>query len=152
MARAPFNVLVIPFCRSERGYRFAVLHRSDAEMWQFVAGGGEADETPAEAARREASEEAGIVDATRWTALESTASIPRSAFPGAPWPDTLEVIPEHCFAVELELETLALSHEHDRHEWLDYAAAYARLTWDSNGTALAELRERLGRTDSDSGA
>jgi dihydroneopterin triphosphate diphosphatase len=143
MARAPFNVLVIPYRRSDHGCRFAVLHRADVEMWQFVAGGGEDDETPMEAARREAYEEAAIVETTRWTALESRAAIPRSAFPGAPWPSTLEVIPEHCFAVELDTTSLTLSHEHDRFEWLDFATACARLTWDSNRAALVELRERL---------
>ena len=52
--RAPFQILVIPFRRTAAGLEFAVLRRSDADYWQFVAGGGEDDETPLQAARREA--------------------------------------------------------------------------------------------------
>ena len=114
-------------------------------MWQFIAGGGEGNETAWSAARREASEEGGIVEENRWIQLDSTASIPRDAFRGASWPDTVYVIPQYCFAVELKDSDLRLSHEHVRHEWLDYEAARARLTWDSNKVALWELRERLAR-------
>ncbi len=58
--RAPFQVLVIPFRRTGTVPEFAVLKRSDASYWQFVAGGGENDETPAQAATRETEEEIGI--------------------------------------------------------------------------------------------
>jgi len=39
--RALLQVLVIPFRRTESTLKFAVLKRSDADYWQFVAGGGE---------------------------------------------------------------------------------------------------------------
>lgn len=41
---------------------YAIFSRSDAGYWQGVAGGGEDDETPIQAARRELAEEAGILD------------------------------------------------------------------------------------------
>lgn len=40
--RAPFQILAIPF-RKDKSFQYAVMHRSDCDQWQFVAGGGEAD-------------------------------------------------------------------------------------------------------------
>ena len=144
MPRAPFNVLVIAYRVVGETHEYAVLHRADVEMWQFVAGGGEDDETPDQAARRELAEEAGITS-DRWMKLDSFASVPRDAFPGAPWPDEVYVVPEYCFAVDVGAAEVVLCHEHDCFEWLDYEATRKRLTWDSNRNALWELRERLAR-------
>ncbi|MDO5845509.1 MAG: NUDIX domain-containing protein, partial [Methanocorpusculum sp.] len=58
--RAPFQILGIPYRISSEGPLFCVLHRSDEDVWQFVAGGGEEKETPLEAARREIFEETGV--------------------------------------------------------------------------------------------
>ena len=58
--RAPFQVLIIPYRKTADGLRFCVFHRSDRDIWQFVSGGGEDDEAPPEAARRELFEETGI--------------------------------------------------------------------------------------------
>lgn len=147
MARSPFNVLVIPFRNLDGAREFAVFHRADQDMWQFIAGGGEGDEDPSRAARRETEEEAGITLPDRsWIALDSVASVPRTAFPNAPWPDSVYVIPQHSFAVDASGVELRLSTEHDGLEWLMYEAAAKRLTWDSNRVALWELRERLRRT------
>ena len=57
MPRKPIQVLVIPF-RIGSEPEFAVFHRSDEEMWQFIAGGVEDQEDAMQAARREAEEEA----------------------------------------------------------------------------------------------
>jgi dATP pyrophosphohydrolase len=143
MARAPFNVLAIPYRLVGDDYQYAVFHRQSCPMWQFVAGGGEDGETPIEAAQRETLEEAGVDGGVSWIRLDSTASVPRTAFPGAPWPANVYVIPEYCFAVDVEDRELRLSCEHDKVEWLDYSVARDRLTWDSNRTAMWELRERL---------
>lgn len=51
--RQPFQVLVIPFIKTEANYQFGVLHRTDADVWQFVAGGGEDEEAISETAKRE---------------------------------------------------------------------------------------------------
>jgi dATP pyrophosphohydrolase len=117
-------------------------------MWQFIAGGGEDDETPEQAARREAFEEAGLPrNLVEMMRLDCVASIPRDAFPGAGWPDHVYVVLEHCFATDVGGEDLRLSLEHDRVEWLDYEQARSRLTWDSNRNALCELHQRLRRRD-----
>ena len=62
MARAKYQVLVIPYKKNENDTLYCIFKRSDMdECWQFVAGGGEAeDKTPLVSAQREAFEEAGI--------------------------------------------------------------------------------------------
>ena len=143
MARATFNVLVLPYRRLLADIQYAVFHRPLPEMWQFIAGGGESDESPLAAAWREAAEEAGIACGEGWINLDSQASVPRTAFPTAPWPREVLVITEHSFAVDASECDILLSHEHDRFEWLTYQEAHDRLTWDSNRVALWELQERL---------
>ncbi|HDL04546.1 MAG TPA: hypothetical protein ENH25_10500 [candidate division Zixibacteria bacterium] len=56
MARAPFQVLVIPYYKDENGnIVYAVFKRrpDNGDFWQPIAGGGEDDETPLQAACRE---------------------------------------------------------------------------------------------------
>jgi len=114
-------------------------------MWQFIAGGGEDDESPEIAARREAREEGGIIETTDWISLDSVASIPRTAFSKVLWPETIYVVPEYSFAVEIKNADLVISHEHDGWGWCRYEQAWEILTWDSNRVALWELYERLRR-------
>lgn len=147
MARAPYNILVIPYRWGDNGPEFALFHRSAPPMCQFVAGGGEDGESPADAARRETFEETGIAAADdRWMALDAKASLPRTAFPHAPWPDSVLVVPEHSFAVDAGGSAIRLSPEHADQAWAPYAEAWDALTWDSNRVALFELNERLNRS------
>ena len=53
--RAPFQILAIPFRRDVKPL-YCVFRRSDHDQWQFIAGGGEDDETPYAAALREVGE------------------------------------------------------------------------------------------------
>ncbi len=143
MPRAPFQVLVLPY-RRMAALEFAVLRRSDDSCWQGIAGGGEDDETPLEAARREAEEEAGISSACPILPLSATCTIPVTFFQDdGTWDPALYVIPEHCFGVDCTGHVLTLSREHDTAEWLPYAEAHARFTYDSGRTALWELNQRL---------
>ena len=145
MARQPLQVLVIPFrVRSEP--EFSVFHRADGEMWQFIAGGAEDHENAAQAAQREAAEEAGIPGNIPVVRLDSVASITRSSFsPTEHWPEDLLVVREYSFAIDVGDRRLALSSEHDDVRWLPYEDASSLLTWDSNRVALWELNERLAR-------
>lgn len=81
MARAPLQVLVLPF-RQLTGddLAFAVFRRSDDSAWQGLAGGGEGSESPIEAARREAREEAGIPPTTPLYLLEMMDFVPVTCF------------------------------------------------------------------------
>jgi dATP pyrophosphohydrolase len=137
-------VLVIPFRRMASAVEFAVLKRSDADYWQFVAGGGEDGETPLEAAIRETKEEVGLAAGGRIIRLDSTATVPKDCFAAAEsWPQDLYVVPEHCFAVNAADCELILSREHTALRWAPYDEARQMLKWDSNRNALWELNERL---------
>ena len=144
MPRAPFQILVLPYRKKENTLEFAVFRRSDYFCWQGVAGGGEDDETPLEAARREAFEEASISGACAFIQLQAMCTVPVTFFQdGGTWDPALYVVPEHSFGADCTGQALVLSHEHDAVEWLPYEEASARLTYDSNRTALWELNQRL---------
>jgi dihydroneopterin triphosphate diphosphatase len=143
MARAPYQVPVIPYRFQSGELLVAVFSRSNGNVWQFIAGGGEDREDPLSAAKREAHEEAGIRDGS-WLALDSKTSIPRSHFKGAEhWPSDIFVIPEHSFAVAVEGDVFTISWEHDQYKWVPALVAPRILTFDSNRVALWELTERL---------
>ena len=109
-----------------------------------MAGGGEDDEQPIEAAAREIYEETSI-KAGHIVPLTSMAYIPANVISKKHrdlWsPDTI-VIPEYTFGFECDSK-IVLSNEHNGFEWLTYDEAITRLTWDSNKTALYELNCRL---------
>jgi len=140
--RAPFQILVIPFRHTTVGLEFAVLKRSDAGWWQFVAGGGEADERPIQAAERETREETGLKG--EMMPLDSRFSVPKEGFAAADsWGDDIYVIPEYCFAVDADGHDVTLSGEHTECCWVNYDRACELLKWDSNRNALWELNARL---------
>lgn len=141
--RAPFQILAIPY-RKGAECRFCVFHRADLDQYQFVAGGGEDAETPLEAAKREIKEETGVT-AESVLPLTSMAYVPANVIAEKHrqlWPRDTFVIPEYAFAFLCDAD-IRLSHEHTACEWLPYAEAMRRLTWDSNRTALYELNCRL---------
>jgi len=140
--RAPFQILVIPFRRMAAGPEFAILKRSDTDYWQFVAGGGEDDETPEQAAQRETKEETSLVSTL--TSLDSFSTVPRSYFAAADsWSPDILVIPQHCFAIDAGGRDIELSREHTEFRWVQFEEASRLLKWDSNRNALWELNERL---------
>ncbi len=142
--RAPFQILAIPYRYINDTPFYCVLHRSDCDQWQFIAGGGEDKETPKEAAKREILEEGGVL-IFDIISLKSMCYIPVDIFPKRHlynWPDDTYVIPEYSFGFECK-EDIALSREHIDCVWLNYKEASATLKWDSNKTALYELNCKL---------
>ncbi len=123
---------------TRRRYKLLII------KFQFVAGGGEDDEKPIEAAVREIYEETSV-NAVNIQPLTSMAYIPANVISKKHrdlWnPDTI-VIPEYTFGFECNSE-MVLSSEHIGLEWMTYDDALTRLTWDSNKTALYELNCRL---------
>ena len=147
MARQPVQVLVLPFYRVGSDVRFAVLHRSDFDAWQGVAGGVEDSESAYEAAQRELREEPSIDRRVELVSLDSTASIPANSFKEhAIWGADTYVIPEVSFGADVTGSCVSLSGEHDEIRWLPFAEARHLLTWDSNRTALWELTQCLSET------
>ena len=141
--RAPFQILAIPY-RVKPDLRFCVFHRSDTDQYQFVAGGGEDDEKPIEAAAREIYEET-YVTAKSILPLTSMAYVPANVISKKHrdlWPSDTFVIPEYAFGFECRSE-IVLSGEHTGLKWMTYDEAMSILTWDSNKTALYELNCRL---------
>ena len=41
MARAKYQVLVIPYHVEKENIKYCIFKRSDMDVWQFIAGGGE---------------------------------------------------------------------------------------------------------------
>lgn len=145
MTRAPFQILVLPYRHTaEDGIQYALFRRSDLEYWQGIAGGGEGDETPLEAARRESEEEAGISSTQQYITLDAISSIPVIHFAEhESWGDDVHVIPEYAFGVDATGVECAISDEHSELRWLPYQQAHDLLQWESNRTALWELHRRL---------
>ena len=142
--REPFQILAIPYKIEDGELRVCVLHRSDIDQWQFIAGGGEDSETPLEAAKREIYEESGI-ELKEIIQLTSQCYIPTNIFPKKylkNWAEDTYVVPEYSFGFKCD-DDINLSHEHTECVWLTYDDACKHLHWDSNRTALYELKCRL---------
>ncbi len=146
MARAKFQVLVIPYIIQNNQVKYAMFLRADMNIWQFIAGGGEDSETPIEAAKRESNEEANIDYNMPYYPLDTCCSIPAEIFNIADrkrWGENCFVITEFSFAVNVKDEKFNLSNEHTKYNWVDYESAMKLLKYDSNKTALYELNERI---------
>lgn len=145
MARAPYNVLVYLYRRTGDGtFEYALFKRADLGFWQGVTGGGEDDETPIEAARRETREETGLSPVASFLQLDTVEPIPAYHFGHSQlWGEDVYIVPQYAFGVEVKDEQLILSPEHTAYRWLRYAEAYRLLEFDGNRTALWELNQRL---------
>jgi dATP pyrophosphohydrolase len=149
MSRAPFQVLVLPYRIGRNGaLEYALLRRSDLDVWQGIAGGGEDDETPDAAARREATEEAGLPIDAPLLPLDATGSIPAHHFAAATeWGASVVSIPEYAFGIDAGASVISLSDEHGELAWLGFTDALERFEWESNRAALRELHRRLTTMD-----
>lgn len=145
MARAPFNVLVLLYREAGLGnFEYAILQRADQGFWQPVAGGGEDDETPVQAACRETLEETGLDLGDAFTKLQTVAPVRVTHFAESwRWGESVYVIPQHCFAARVVQGEITLSPEHTAYTWLGYTEAEEMLKYDDNRTALWELNQRL---------
>jgi dATP pyrophosphohydrolase len=145
--RAPLQILVFPYRMGRAGsHEFAVFRRSDdAKIWQGIAGGGEDDETPLQAAIRESNEEAQIPEELDYQQLDSVFTVPVAFVRGFEWGPDVLVIPQHTFGVNIGNHMIVLSEEHTEFVWCGYEEAVEKLTFESNQLALWELNHRLTR-------
>ena len=124
--------------------QYALLKREDGGWWQGIADGGEDQETPMEAARREAFEEAGIPAAWTFMELDSMESVPVSEFRTSHlWGEDVYVIPQYSFGVAAQDVQIVISHEHTEYGWFTYEEAGKLIQYDGSRTALWELEKRL---------
>ncbi len=143
--RGPYQVIVIPYTKTGKGYHYAVFRRRDLRFWQAISGGGENKETPVQAAKREAFEEAKIGKSSRFLQLDSMTTIPIADVGTYKWKADVFVLPEYSFGVEVSTKDLTIGKEHSRFLWLPYEQARKRMKYDSNKSALWELHCRLTR-------
>ncbi len=150
MARAPYNVLVLPYKIEKSNVQFCIFKREDMNVWQFIAGGGEDDERPLDAAKRETFEEAGIT-LTQFISLTSMCHVAANQFSEKAqknWGDKIIVIPVYSFAVLCDSDTqILISDEHFEYKWCVYDEAAKLLHFDLDRIALYELNERINRND-----
>src|SRR5574341_341628 len=145
MARAPFQVLVYPYRNINNGQvEYALMKRVDEGYWQGIAGGGEDEEKPLEAAMRETYEEAGIPPIAEFMQLDTIEPVPVIEFSDSHiWCDHVYVIPQYCFGVTAPNIQITISREHTEYRWFTYEEAYKLIKYDGNKTALWELNMRL---------
>lgn len=146
MARAPFQCLVIPFMIENNVEKYAIFKRADREIWQFISGGGEDNETILEAAKRECLEEANIPHEIIFYKLDAITTIPAEIYSSEyrkNWGEKCFVIKEYTFAFRLIEDIIKISSEHNEFRWVTYDEAMSLLKYDSNKTALTELRARI---------
>ena len=142
--RAPFQILADPYRFIKGELCFCVFRRADSDIWQFIAGGGENNEKPSDAALREIKEETGVT-AEKLTELKSVAFVPAEIVTEnmrTHWDKNIFVIPEYSFAFECNADP-TISHEHCEYKWLPYDVGRKLLKWDSNKVAMYEAMCRL---------
>lgn len=137
---------MLPYKKVDGKILYCIFKRSDIDVWQFIAGGGEEEDAALlVSAKREAKEEANIFDTEKYSALETQCSISTECFKKARlmWGETCLVIPEYSFAVEITDSEIMISTEHTEFEWTDYNTAVQKLKYDSNKVALWELDNKI---------
>lgn len=148
MPRQPKQVHIFLYRQTDDGYEYAVFQRSDAAFcWQGVCGGVEDEETPAQSARRELFEEAGITDDLPLYPLESMSYLPMEVFSPEEaelWGPDRIVVPMLFFAMPFD-GPIVLSDEHTQVRWLPYQQAHELIFYHDQQIALYELNERLIR-------
>ena len=149
MRRAPFQILVFLRRDNDGIVEYLILKRVDMGAWQGIAGGGEDDEAPAEAAIRETLEETGVT-VSGLIDLESVETLSVLTVAGFyQWGEGVELIPEYSFCADVPFDTpIRLSGEHTEYRWCDLQRALELLEWDSNKKALIAAESlRLAESD-----
>ena len=147
MGRMPYHIHVFPYRKAGDDWEFAIFERSDLpEVWQGIAGGGEAGESVRETALRESREEGGIVQPGPLYPLDSRSDMRSTVFPEwtESWGPDVVVLPMYFFGMPYDGE-IRLSEEHLRFEWLSFRQADPIVRMPDQNTALWELHERLLR-------
>lgn len=145
MSRAPFQILIFPYRNTnDLNFEYAILRRADEGYWQAIAGGGEGEEIPLEAAKRETYEETGLPEDSTFLKLDTVFSVPVTIYKDSYiWGEDLYIIPSYCFGVLVEVDQIELSEEHLEYKWVQYDVACHMLKYENDKLALWELDRKL---------
>ena len=137
MSRASFQVLVFLRRVANDETEYLLLRRADSGVWQGIAGGGEDDEGPEDAAIRETLEETGIA-LSALVNLESVSKIATLDVTGTLlWGEDMVELPEYAFCANVPANAqIILSGEHVESRWCERDEALRLLEWESNKRAL----------------
>jgi len=127
-------------------YEYAIFQREDnPKWWQGVSGGVEEGETLAQAALREAFEEAGVPVDSPVYCLDTISYLPADIFTAHTlWGRDVVVCPMFFYAIPFDGDVV-LSDEHTEVRWLQYKDAEELAYFHDQKTALWELNQRLLR-------
>ena len=75
MARAKYQVLVIPYHVENGNVKYCIFKRNDMKVWQFIAGGGEDEDETQETDIEDQDEEAGTDNTDESDGLSDTEEI-----------------------------------------------------------------------------
>ena len=140
--RAPFQVIVLPYTIQNGELMVLIGKRADNDYWQTISGGGENDETPIEAAKRELVEETSL-EGKDWFQLDSMCMLPKKYYLGhESWGKEIFVIPEYAFIAKCS-KNETISDEHSELKWCSVSETESLLKYDSNKIALWETCQRL---------
>lgn len=147
MTRTPFQVLVFPYRVIDQDVQFAVFHDPEQARWHGISGKSKDMETPIEAARRESGREVGLdVGEERYMVLDCVNPVPAPALTStSTWTNGRFVLPQYCFGVEVDSESLQPADPDSAYRWTGYEEASAMIASDASRTALWELYARLQR-------
>lgn len=140
MSRSPFQVLVFLLRQQEGQEEVLLLKRADRGIWQGIAGGGEGEETPVEAAKREAREETGVC-LSCVTDLDSVEMLSVLDVVGSyRWGEGVAYIPEYVFFASVSPDTqIRISKEHTEYRWCGFDQAFDLLEWNSSKQAVKKI-------------
>ena len=142
--RQPISILVYPVRCGDVDWEYLLLRRVAnpklglEDFWQGVTGGLEEGEDPTQAAKRELSEETGLVPSAL-EKIEYAYSFPMDDKWKEMYPSGVDQIVEHVFIAYIDPQTEpTLSHEHNTWQWCKADGALRKLKYPGNIEALKQ--------------
>ena len=137
------RVGVVDVCvlrKSGRAWKVLTLRRASGRSpgsWELVHGHIEKGELPAVAARRELREESGLTTDRLYAITASSFYLLKND----------SVMISLVFAAIVDAARVTTGPEHDRYEWLSFAAAKKRLTWPRDAESVRHALQLLKSGD-----